>query len=497
MDNVTHLVAGLAIGEAAVQLRRRRTRRDPSDGFRTAAAVAGAVAANLPDADLLYTAVAGDKISYLLHHRGHTHTVVAGAAGALLAWAAAVALWRRRARRRGTAPPDAADRRWLLGAIAVAVGSHLVLDWTNDYGVHPFWPADVAWRYGDAVFIVEPWLWAAAVPALLLAARRRAARAGLALVLAAGLALAWLLPSCRGGAAAALTAGAAASLAAARRLAPGAPRGVRVRRLGGRRAGVLRRHARRAAPRRGRARATDPGARLADVVLTPGPANPFCANVIVVEAAGPGGGDYRLTTAWAAAAPALVPADRCRPAALARGSRSLPMAPSPRPASAAVGWDRTWQAPLAELRALARGNCQAAAVLRFARAPFWLPVDSAASTWAICATRAAPTSGSRRWSCRRARGRARGRSRRGGPRGPTSSAASSPARPPRGEPAGARRPRTRGGAGHRPAPPPCHGRRALRQGVTRRACARPSRGCPAASPSAGPPCPRPAASCRP
>jgi inner membrane protein len=303
---------------------------------------------------------------------------VAGAVGALLTWALAVALWRARARRRGTTPPDAADRRWLLAAIAAAVLSHLVLDWTNDYGVHPFWPVDVAWRYGDAVFIIEPWLWVAAVPALFVAARRGAARAALAFVLAVGLALAWLLPLVPWGAAAALTAGAAASLAAARRLAPG-PRiafalgawaAVELAFFAG--TGAVRRHVAAAA------RATDPGARVADVILTPAPANPFCGHVIVVEAAGPGGATYRLTTAWATAAPSLVPAERCRPAAMARGSRSLPMTPSPRPASAAVGWDRTWQAPLAELQALARGNCQAAAVLRFARAPFWRRIDTAA-----------------------------------------------------------------------------------------------------------------------
>jgi hypothetical protein len=166
-----------------------------------------------------------------------------------------------------------------------------------------------------------------------------------------------------------------ASLAAARRLAPGpaaafalgawAPSSWRF-------AGDARRRGATSRPRR----ATDPGRRSPDVVLTPG-RQPVLRHVIVVEAAGPGGAAYRLTTAWAAAAPAVVSEAGCRPAALARGSRSLAMAPSPRRASRAVGWDRTWEAPLAELRALARGNCQVAAVLRFARAPFWRRVDAA------------------------------------------------------------------------------------------------------------------------
>ena len=52
------------------------------------------------------------------------------------------------------------------------------------------------------------------------------------------------------------------------------------------------------------------------------------------------------------------------------------MAPSTRPATAAVRWDRGWEAPLAELVALDRGNCQVAALLRFVRVPFWLRVGA-------------------------------------------------------------------------------------------------------------------------
>ena len=37
---------------------------------------AGIVAANLPDLDLFYTAVTPAPLGYLLHHRGHTHTLV-------------------------------------------------------------------------------------------------------------------------------------------------------------------------------------------------------------------------------------------------------------------------------------------------------------------------------------------------------------------------------------------------------------------------------------
>jgi hypothetical protein len=54
MDNITHSVAGLLLAEAAGQLRARQTHVAPSARLRAVAAVSSAIAANLPDADLLY-----------------------------------------------------------------------------------------------------------------------------------------------------------------------------------------------------------------------------------------------------------------------------------------------------------------------------------------------------------------------------------------------------------------------------------------------------------
>src|SRR5262249_15359502 len=54
---------------------------------------------------------------------------------------------------------------------------HIALDYGNNYGVHPFWPLYNAWFYGDAVFIVEPLLWVASLPALLLLSKTAWARA--------------------------------------------------------------------------------------------------------------------------------------------------------------------------------------------------------------------------------------------------------------------------------------------------------------------------------
>ncbi len=43
---------------------------------------------------------------------------------------------------------------------------HLGMDFLNSYGVHPFWPVENGWFYGDSMFIVEPLYWAAAAPLL-------------------------------------------------------------------------------------------------------------------------------------------------------------------------------------------------------------------------------------------------------------------------------------------------------------------------------------------
>jgi len=381
VDNVTHTLAGLVLADAAWQLRRPR-RVAPGAGFRPVAAAAAAVAANLPDADVPYGALRRlDPLASVLQHRGYTHTVLAAAVGAVLTWAVALGAWRWRARRtRGAAdaaPDSAADRGWLFGLIAVAVLSHLALDWTNDYGVHPYSPADDAWHYGDAVFIVEPWLWVAAVPALVFAARRRAARVALGLVLAAGVALAWGVSLVAREAALALTAGAAASLLLASRLGPGARAAAGV---GGWLAVelVFLAGARAARAHVVTAAATDLHARLVDVVITPAPANPLCARAIAVETlpGAAGGARYRVTTAWAAALPGVVPVARCTPPPGALGAPALPMRDATRAPTAAVRWGGTWDAPLAELVALGRDNCWAAAVLRFARVPVWTRVGA-------------------------------------------------------------------------------------------------------------------------
>lgn len=142
MDNLTHSLAGLALGETGL---RRRTR------FATATLVIGA---NLPDVDALVYLVGGGTDA-LAFRRGITHGVLAMLVlpllltGAMLLWAR----WRPRA----SAPPIRPASLLLLATLAV--WSHPLLDWLNVYGVRLLMPFSDRWFYGDALFIIDPWIW--------------------------------------------------------------------------------------------------------------------------------------------------------------------------------------------------------------------------------------------------------------------------------------------------------------------------------------------------
>ena len=49
--------------------------------------------------------------------------------------------------------------RGLLLASLIMVAAHVLMDWTNNYGVRPLLPWSGKWYYGDLVFIADPWIW--------------------------------------------------------------------------------------------------------------------------------------------------------------------------------------------------------------------------------------------------------------------------------------------------------------------------------------------------
>jgi len=106
-------------------------------------------------ADLDVLSRFGGSAFGLNHHRGFTHSFL----GVPIVAAAVVGfiylLWRLRGRK--TRNPNLPPRWGLLFAFACLAGlSHVLLDFTNNYGVRPFWPFSERWYSWDIVFIVEP-----------------------------------------------------------------------------------------------------------------------------------------------------------------------------------------------------------------------------------------------------------------------------------------------------------------------------------------------------
>lgn len=191
MDNLTHALVGVALSRLGFK------NRVP---YATTALV---IAANLPDVDFIF---GWNSVEYLAHHRGLTHSLVAWPVWTILVaiglrWAA-----RQRQRRAAHARPrphaalastpvaagpsvrslpvdDLAERAastraasggeassgrktppvpgWgiclLLGGLGV--GSHLLLDLTNSFGVRLFAPFSQHWFALDIEPIVDPWIW--------------------------------------------------------------------------------------------------------------------------------------------------------------------------------------------------------------------------------------------------------------------------------------------------------------------------------------------------
>lgn len=172
MENISHSLAGLAVGEAIHRCLPAELDAAAQTVRRRILLASCWAASNFPDLDIVLTGQLPPPLGYLLHHRGHTHTLMYLLPQALLLAALVWLLWPG-ARRLLHASQSA--RIGLAAACGAGLLLHVGLDFLNSYGVHPFHPFDSRWFYGDAVFIVEPVFWVAfGVPlAAMLATRWR------------------------------------------------------------------------------------------------------------------------------------------------------------------------------------------------------------------------------------------------------------------------------------------------------------------------------------
>ncbi len=162
MEPVTHLLTGACLSRTGLNRRA---------AYATLTMV---VAAEFPDIDTLWSL--RGPIEGFQHHRGITHTFLGLPFEAALI-VAGVYAWHRWRVRRVTAPAGARTKpltaapvRWgVLYVLAlVALLSHLLLDYTNNYGLRPFFPFNDRWYAASIVFIFDPLMFVLLLAALIL-----------------------------------------------------------------------------------------------------------------------------------------------------------------------------------------------------------------------------------------------------------------------------------------------------------------------------------------
>jgi inner membrane protein len=141
MDPLTHSGTGIFLGRAGL------------NRFCEQAPWILVLAANAPDIDVV--TLFGGSLSYLNYHRHLTHSLIALPVMALLPLLAVRPFTRK-------------PFRWRAAYCIsfVAVVSHLLLDYTNVYGIRFLLPFSGQWFRLDLTPVVDLWIWAALLLAL-------------------------------------------------------------------------------------------------------------------------------------------------------------------------------------------------------------------------------------------------------------------------------------------------------------------------------------------
>jgi inner membrane protein len=142
MDNLTHTLTGLALSRAGLGRWYARP------------ALLLMLAANIPDID--FVAIAGGPFNYFVYHRGITHAVTMLPVMALVPVLLVCAVGRTM-------------RGWKTAYVLslIGVASHLLLDWTNTYGVRFFLPFSSQWFHLDLNSLTDLWIWGVLILAFL------------------------------------------------------------------------------------------------------------------------------------------------------------------------------------------------------------------------------------------------------------------------------------------------------------------------------------------
>ena len=144
MEPITHFLTGACLGRAGLN---RKT---------ALATATVTLAAEAPDLDVL--GELKSPVFDFAHHRGFTHSFLGIALVSAVVVGFMYLLWRLGGRK--IKDPNLPPQWGLLFGFSYLAGlSHILLDFTNNYGVRPFWPFSERWYSWDIVFIVEPIMW--------------------------------------------------------------------------------------------------------------------------------------------------------------------------------------------------------------------------------------------------------------------------------------------------------------------------------------------------
>ncbi|HET9458842.1 MAG TPA: metal-dependent hydrolase [Sphingomicrobium sp.] len=146
MDNLTHSLAGWALGQTGLKTKSRKG---------LAALILGA---NMPDIDVFFGRFPWDPLAI---HRGFTHSFIGGAVVMPPVLAGLLWLLDRWQVSRGKTFKSGLEMRfgWLVALAYIGAVSHPSLDVLTTYSVQLLSPFSNDWFHADGLFIIDLWLW--------------------------------------------------------------------------------------------------------------------------------------------------------------------------------------------------------------------------------------------------------------------------------------------------------------------------------------------------
>lgn len=146
MDNITHSLAGWALGQTGLKTRSRK------------GLAALILSANMPDIDIFFGNAPWDPLAI---HRGFTHGLVGGVLVMPPILAGLLLLLDRWQVSRGVAFKSGLPLSfgWLVGLAYLGALTHPLLDLLTTYSVQLLSPFSDLWFHADGLFIIDVWLW--------------------------------------------------------------------------------------------------------------------------------------------------------------------------------------------------------------------------------------------------------------------------------------------------------------------------------------------------